>query len=136
MVVTAVAVDLAADLAARPPSAVNIHVSCLGTNGRDQFAKFSGANSPLVRKVGNVRCHDSAGYRCWWRGTGLSSRGSVAQIGAKEHADGTSHALLSKMNMSLLDCAFEVGVTEFPVNAVVIVADTGVEGSITGGRNC
>ena len=111
MVVTAVAVDLAADLAARPPSAVNIHVRCLGTNGRDQFAKFSGANSPLVRKVGNVRCHDSAGYRCWWRGTGLSSRGSVAQIGAKEHADGTGNTFLSKVNMSLLDSPFEVRVS-------------------------
>jgi hypothetical protein len=37
----------------------------------------------------------------------LSARRAVAEIGAKEHADGTSYALLSKMDMSLLDSPFE-----------------------------
>jgi len=34
-----------------------------------------------------------------------------AQIGAKEHADGTDNTFLSKVNMSLLDSPFEVRVS-------------------------
>src|SRR5215216_760175 len=99
--VAAVAVDLAADFAAEPSGAVNVYVSSPSTNRRDQFVKFTGANSLVIRKVGHVRRRDSAGYGCWRRGTGLSSRGTIAEVGAKEHADRTTHALLSKVDMSL-----------------------------------
>jgi hypothetical protein len=34
-----------------------------------------------------------------------------AQIGAKDHADGTDNTFLSKVNMSLLDSPFEVRVS-------------------------
>jgi len=132
VIVAAVAVDLAADFAARPSGAVDVRVSCTGTNSRDQFVKFSGANSPLIGKVGDVQCRDSAGYCCWCRRTRLSPRRAVAEIGAKEHADGTSYALLSKVNMSLLDSPFEVGVTKLPVDARFIIADTRGECANTG----
>jgi len=133
VIVAAVAVELAANFAARPSGAVNVRVSCTDTNSRDQFVKFSGADSPLVSKVGDVRCRDGAGYRRWWRGTRLSSRRAVAEIGAKEHADGPGYTFLSEVDMSLLNGSFEVGVTKLPVDARFVIADTRAECAVTGG---
>ncbi len=58
--VTAVAVDLAADFAARPPGAVNVYISGSGTNRLDQFVEFSGGNPSFIREISNVRCHNRA----------------------------------------------------------------------------
>ena len=60
VVVAAVAVDLAADFAARPSGAVNIHVSSTGTNRRDQFIKLASADAALVRQVRHICCGDGA----------------------------------------------------------------------------
>src|ERR1041384_2753219 len=136
VVVAAVAVDLAADFAAWPSGAVNIHVSRTGTNRREQLIKFSSTDSPLIRKVGNIRRRYGARYLCWWRWAGLSTRRAVAEIGAKEHADGTSHALLSKVDVSLLYSAFKVVISQLPIDSRVVIADTRVECAVTGGRNC
>ena len=58
--VTAVAVDLAADFAARPSGAVNVYVSSSGSNGSDQFIKFSGADSAFICQVSYVDRGDGA----------------------------------------------------------------------------
>lgn len=134
--VAVVAVYLATDFAARPSRAVNVYVSGAGTNRVHQFIKFSGGNSALVREVSDVYRRDGAGDLCWGRRTRLRSRRTVAEVGAKEHADGTSHRFLSKVNMSLLDSAFEVFVSQLPLDARFILADARVESSITGGRDC
>lgn len=135
VLVAAVAVDLAADFAARPARAVNVHVSSACTDRRDQFVEFSSADAAFVCEVSYIGCRDGARYRSGWRRTGLSAGRSIAEVRAKEHADGTSHALLSEVNMRLLDRTFEVCITQFPVNARIVIADTRFEGSITGGGN-
>ena len=66
----------------------------------------------------------------------LSPRRTIAQVGAEEHADTASHTLLSKVDVSLLNSAFEVRVTQLPVNSRFVIADPRVERSVTGGRNC
>ena len=43
--------------------------------------------------------------------------------------------LLSEVDMSLLDSAFEVGITKLPVNSRLIIADAGVKISAGGGRD-
>lgn len=134
--VAAVAVDLGADFAARPSSAVNVYVSGAGANRIDKFAEFARGNTALVREVRDVYRRDRAGDLCRWRRTGLRSRRTVAEVGAKEHADGASHRLLSKVNVSLLDGAFESVVSQFPIDARFIFADGCVEGPVTGGRYC
>ena len=136
MLVAAVAVDLAANFAAGPARAVNVHVSGARTDCRDQFVEFSSANAAFICEVSYIDCRDGARYGSWWRRTRLSAGWSIAEVGAKEHADRTSHALLSEVNMRLLDRTFEVCITQLPVNARIVIADTRFEGSITGGRNC
>ena len=96
VVVTAVAVDLAADFAAGPARTVNIYVSSTGTYRRKQFVKFSSADSSFVREVGHIRRCDGSRYRSWWRWAGLGPSRTIAEIGAKEHADRTSHAFCPK----------------------------------------
>ena len=136
VIVAAVAVDLATNFAERPSRAVNVYVSSTGTNRLDQFIEFTGANTPLIRQVSNIRRGNGARYRRWWCRTGLRPCGAIAEIGAKEHADRASHALLSEMDMGLLDSAFKVGVAKLPINSRFIIADTRIECSVTRGRDC
>src|ERR1700752_751383 len=98
--------------------------------------KFTRTNSPCVRPVSDLRCRDSARYRSGWVWTSLRPRrrnNCCTWVTAKPHADRTSHRLLSKVDMSLLDGAFEVVVSELPLNLRLIITDTSVEGSVTGG---
>jgi hypothetical protein len=111
---------------------MDIHVSDPRTNRRKQFVKFSGRNSALIRQVRNVRCRYRSGDRCRWCGTRLSAGGTISKVGAKEHADWTSDALLTKVYVGLLNSAFQIGVTKLPVNSRVVVADASVKGSISG----
>jgi hypothetical protein len=60
VVVAAVAVDLAANFAARPARAVDIYVSSPGTNRTEQFIELSCRDSSFIRKISNVRGGDSA----------------------------------------------------------------------------
>ena len=60
MLVAAVVVDLAANLAAWPSRAVNVHVGGPGTNRPDQLIKFAGANTSLIRQVSDVSRRDGA----------------------------------------------------------------------------
>ena len=141
MVVTAVAVNLAADLAARPGGAVDVHISGAGTNCLNQLVNFAGIQSLISRgqscwDVGTyVGCEDRTRYRGGRCGAGLNSRRTVAQIGTKEDADAAVHTNITDVDMSLLDSAFKIGVTEFPVNSRFIIADAGVKGSTAGGRD-
>ena len=131
VIVAAVAVDLATDFAAWPSRAVNVYVSSSGSNRLDEFIEFAGANTPLIRQVSNIRRHDGARDRRRWCRTRLSPCGTIAEVSTKEHADGTSHALLSKVDMRLLNSAFKIGVTKLPINSRFIVADTRIERPIT-----
>lgn len=117
VVVAVVAVDLAANLATRPSRAVNVDVGSVGANRLDQLVKFAGRDTALVGKVSDVHRRNRARDLRRRRRTGLRSRRTVAEVGAKEHADGTSHRLLSKVDMGLLDGAFEILVSQFPINA-------------------
>ena len=136
MFVAAVAVDLAANFAARPARAVNVDVSGARADCREQLIEFSSTDATFICQVRDVCCGDGARYRCRGRGTGLSAGRSVAEVRAKEHADWASYGLLSEVDVSLLDGAFEIGVTKRPVNVRVVIADPRIERSITGGRNC
>ena len=97
---TAVAVDLAADFAAGPQGAVDVHISRAGPNRLDQFVNFAridslGPCSRRGRDIGtDVRSEDRAGYRCRRCRTGLNSCRTVAEIGAEKHADAAVHARL------------------------------------------
>lgn len=135
VVVAAVAVDLAANFAARPARAVNVYVSSTGANRFDQFWEFPGRDTALIREVGYVYRRDGAGDLGRWRRTRLRSCRTIAEIGAKEHADWTSHGLLSKVNVRLLNGAFEVVVSELPFDLRAIFADARAECSIAGGRD-
>src|SRR6185436_4724203 len=108
--------NLATDFTAWPSRAVNVYISGASTNRADQFIKFASADTSLICQVSNIRRHDGARYRCGGRWTRLRSCRSITEVSAEEHADGTSHALLSKMNMSLLDSTFKVVVAKFPLN--------------------
>ena len=138
---TVVAVDLAADFAARPEGAVNIHIRGTSANRGDQFVNFAGVDALSPGACGgrdvrtNIGRNDRSGYRCRWSGAGLSSGWAVAEIGAEEYAYAAIHALLSKVNMSLLDSAFEIRIGKFPVDSRFIIADAGIEGAITGRRD-
>ena len=116
MVVTAVAVDLATNLAAWPARAVNVDVSGAGANGRDQLIKFTGRDTALVGEVSNIPRCDGPVNRRWRRWTGLRICGTVAEVRAKEDADRAGDGPLTKVNMSLLDRAFEIGVTQLPLD--------------------
>src|SRR6188474_3334964 len=106
--VAAVAVDLATNFATGPARAVNVDVSGARADRREKLIKFSGTDATFICQVSDVCGRDGARYRRRGRGTWLSARRSIAEVRAKEHADGTSHALLSKVDMCLLDSAFEV----------------------------
>ena len=136
MLAAAVAVDLGANFTAGPPGAVNVYISGARTNRRYEFVKFSGADSSFIREVSDIRRRDGARDRRWWRRAWLSACGSIAEVRAKEHADRASHGFLSKVDVSLLNSAFKVGVTELPGDLRFIITDARGKGSITGRRNC
>ena len=132
MFVAARAVDLATNFATGPACAVHVYIGGARANRGQEFIEFPGADAPFIREVCNINCRDGAGYRCWWRRAGLSACGSIAEVRAKEHTDRASYGFLSKVNVSLLNSAFEVSVTKLPRNLRVIIADSRSEGSITG----
>ena len=78
VVVSAVTVNLAPDLSARPSRAVDIDVSGSGANGFDQFIKFSSANSSLVCQVGDISRSDRPRYCGWWGRARLSASGTIS----------------------------------------------------------
>ena len=82
VIVSAVTVDLAANLAAGPPGTVNIDVSASRANGVDQFIKFPSANTSLVCQVGDIDSGDRAGDCGWWRRARLRANGTVSEIRA------------------------------------------------------
>src|ERR1041384_5913366 len=84
VLVAAVAVDLAANFAAGPARAVNVHVSGPRTDRRDQFVEFSSANAAFICEVSYIDCRDGARYGSWWRRTRLSAGWSIAEVGAKD----------------------------------------------------
>jgi hypothetical protein len=65
----------------------------------------------------------------------LGSSRTVAEVGAEKHGDATVHALLSKVDVGLLDSAFEIFIAEFPVNSRLIVTDSGIKRASAGGGN-
>ena len=77
MLVAAVTVDLAANFAAGPSSAVNIDVSGSRANGLNQFIKFAGADSSLIRQVGDIYSSERPGDRGWRCRARLSAGGTV-----------------------------------------------------------
>ena len=58
--VSTVAVDLAADFAARPAGAVNVYVGGAGTNRGEQFVEFARADATFICQVRHVYCGDGA----------------------------------------------------------------------------
>src|SRR5688500_7769805 len=134
-VMAPVAVGLATNLAARPPRPGTISVGSTGPNSQSRLINFPGRNTAPFGEVSNVCGSDGAGDRRWWRRTRLRSCRAVAEVCAKEHADGPGHGLLSKVDVSLLDGAFEIGVTKLPLDLRFIVADTRVKRPVTGGKH-
>ena len=134
--VAAVAIDLAADFTTGPPGAVNVDVSGARTDRCEQLVKFSSADATLIREVCNIGCRDGSRDRRRRRGTRLSAGRSIAEVRAKEHTDRASYGFLSEVDVSLLNGAFEICVAQRPVDVRVVIADTRIEGAITGGRNC
>src|SRR5688572_817227 len=138
---SAVAINLASNLTTWPKRAVNVYVRGSGAHGSDKFIDFAGVDSLSSRRCGSrdvgtyVGGHDCARNRRGWRRARLSSRGTVAEITAEKHADAAIHTLLSKVDVSLLDSAFQVGISKLPFNPRFIVADSSIERSITGCRN-
>ena len=94
------------------------------------------ANATLIREVCNIGCRDGSRDRRRRRGTRLSAGRSIAEVRAKKNADRASYGFLSEVDVSLLNGAFEVCIAQRPVDVRVVIADTRIEGSITGGRNC
>src|SRR5687767_1618976 len=74
VLVAAVAVDLAADFAAWPGRAVNVHISGAGSNSPDQLVNLSGIQTLISRGLSgwdvgtDISCDDGTRYRggrCW-----------------------------------------------------------------------
>ena len=99
VIVRAVAVDLAADFAARPECAVYVHVSRTRTHRPDQLVDFTGVDSLGSRRCGSrdIRTYVRSQYRArdrgWRRRTWLNSRWTITKIGAEENADTAIYAL-------------------------------------------
>lgn len=114
VLMTVVAVDLAADFTAGPGRAVDIDVSSTRTNGLDELVNFSSVQSLVPRRQsgGDIRtdvgCQDCARYRRGWCRAGLDSRRSVAEVGAQEDRYTTIHTHVSYMDVGLLNRAFEI----------------------------
>src|SRR5690348_11233459 len=98
VIVTAVAVDLAANFPTGPARTVYIYVSGSGSNSADQLSELSRGDASLIRKVSNISRGDCTRDRGGGCRAGLSPSRTVAEVGAQEHADRTSHALLSEVN--------------------------------------
>ena len=89
--VAAVAVDLAADFAAWPSGAVDIHIRRTVADRVDQFINFAGVEALVPRREGSrdvrtyIGSQDCSGYRCRWRRTRLNSCRTIAEVRAEEH---------------------------------------------------
>jgi len=139
VLVAAVAVDLAANFATGPGCAVDVHISGASADRFDQFVDFTGVDALSPRRrsgrnVGtNVGREDRARDSRRWRGTRLRASRTVAEVGAEKYAYAAVHTHVSKVYVGLLDCAFEIGIAEFPVNSRLVVTDSSIKRAGRGG---
>lgn len=141
VVVAIIAVDLAANFATGPRCGVNVDVCGARTHRSDQFIDLTSVDSlsPSGSSRRNIRTNvgseDGARNRRRRRGTRLRTRRTIAQVGAQKHADAAVYALLSKVDVRLLDGAFEVLIAQCPVNAASVITDPRIELAGTGCRD-
>lgn len=141
VLVAAVAVDLAANFTTGPQRAVDVHVGGACADGVDQLIDLARVDtlSPRCGSCRDVRAdvsrYDSAGYGRRWRRTRLSSSRTIAEVGAEKYADAAVNALLSKVDVGLLNGAFEISVAEFPIDSGSVVADPGIKIARGSGRD-
>ena len=83
----------------------------------------------------HVRGGDGSGDDRWRGRAGLSARRSIVQVRAQERGDSSDDALLPDMDMRLLHvAAFQIGVGEFVLDRLPVLADPGLEGATPAGR--
>src|SRR5215813_12620716 len=118
MVVTFVAIDLAANFTSGPGTAMNIHVSCTRANGSNEFGHFA-STEPLVsgshccRDVRtNIRSRYGSADSRGWCGTRLSSRWSIPQVRAEKHRNAAVDTAVANVDVGLLHRTLEIGVTK------------------------